>query len=98
LTAEEIVAADADHGTLYEAISRLRSNWLTHSTRAYDSASDSFPVVFLDGRQYGQLESLKNIDANQISDVRYYSAAEAGGRYGIQAGLSGVIEVSMKKR
>lgn len=98
LTAEEIAAANADHGTVYDAISRLRSNWLTHSTRAYDSPTETFAAVFVDGRRYGEIESLRNIDANQIADIRYYSAAEAGGKYGMQGGLTGVIEVSLKKR
>jgi len=98
LSAAEIAAAHADQETLYDAISRLRSQWLTHSTKAYDSPTEMHAAVFLDGRRYGEIESLRNIDANQIADVRYLSAAEAGGKYGIEGGLTGVIEVSMKKR
>jgi hypothetical protein len=98
LAAEEILAANVDRGTVYDAISRLRPNWLTRGTTSYDPPTTEFAVVFVDGRRLGELESLRSIDANQIEDVRYYSAAEAGGRFGLQGGLSGVIEVSMKKR
>ena len=97
LAAEEIRAANADAGTAYEAISRLRPNWLKHGTKSFDPPTTEGPVVFLDGRLYGELESLRNIDANHIAGVRFYSAAEAGGRFGLQGGLSGVIEVTMKK-
>jgi hypothetical protein len=100
LTHEEITAAHADGGTLYDAISRLRSNWLTRGTRAYETQTqlETSAVVFVDGRRYGELESLRNIDVNQVAEVRYYSAAEAGGKFGMQGGLTGVIEVTMKKR
>jgi hypothetical protein len=98
LAAEEILAANADRGTVYDAILRLRPNWLTRGTTSYDPPTTEFAVVFVDGRRYGEIESLRDIDANVIADVRYYTAAEAGGRYGLQGGLSGVIEVSMKKK
>jgi hypothetical protein len=97
LVAEEIRAANVDAGTAYDAISRLRPNWLTRGTRSFDPPPTEFSVVFVDGQRYGALESLRNIDANQIAEVRYYSPTEAGARFGLQGGLSGVIEVSMKK-
>ena len=97
LAAEEIRAAHADAGTVYDAISRLRPTWLTRSTTTFDPPATEGPVVFVDGRLYGDLASLRNIAASQIDDVRFYSPAEAGGRFGLQGGLSGVIEVSMKK-
>ena len=97
LAAEEIRAVNADAGTAYDAISRLRPSWLTHGTKSFDPPTTEFPVVFVDGRLYGELDSLRNIDASQIADVRFYRAAEAGGKFGMQGGLSGVIEVSTKK-
>ena len=99
LTAEEITAAHADGGTLYDAISRLRPNWLTRGTRAYERLAEleTFAVVFVDGRQHGNIESLRNFDTGQITEVRYYSPAEAGGRFGMEGGLTGVIEVTMKR-
>jgi hypothetical protein len=97
LAAEEIRAVHAEGGTAWDAISRLRPSWLQRGTASFDPPSTDFPVVFVDGRRYGDLESLRNIDANQIADVRFFSVAEAGGRYGMQSGLSGVIEISLKK-
>jgi len=96
LTAEEILAAHADVATAYDAISRLRPNWLAARGATFDPPSSEFPVVFVNGRLYGELNSLRNIDASHVADVRYYSSAEAGSIFGLQGGLSGVIEVRMK--
>jgi hypothetical protein len=97
LAAEEIRAVNADVGTVWDAIARLRPTWLTRTTTSFDPPSTEFPVVFVDGRRHGELESLRTIAASQIDDVRFYSPAEAG-KFGLQGGLSGVIEVSMKKK
>ena len=98
LAPDEILAANLDRGTLYDAISRLRPNWLGRGTTSYDPPTTELAIVFVDGRRLGELESLRSIDANQIENARYYSAAEAGPRFGLQGGLSGVIEVTMKKK
>jgi len=96
LTAEEIRNANADAGSVYDAILRLRPSWLAHGTKSFDPPSTDVPVVFVDGQRYGDLDALRNLDASHIADIRFYSPAEAG-RFGLQGGLSGVIEVTMKK-
>ncbi len=96
LTAEEMTAANVDVGTLYDAISRLRPNWLTSRGTTFSPRANEFPVVFVDGHLYGELDSLRNLYASQVANVRYYSSTEAGGRFGSQGGTSGVIEVRRK--
>jgi hypothetical protein len=98
LTAEEISTANVDRGSAYDAISRLRPNWMTRGTKSFDPPRTEFPIVFLGGNRYGEIETLRNLSADQIAEIRFYSPAEAGGRFGMQGGLSGVIEVSLKKR
>jgi hypothetical protein len=98
LTAEEIRTANDDRGSAYDAISHLRPNWMTRGTKSFDPPSTELPIVFVGGNRYGEIETLRNLSADQISEIRFYSAAEAGGRFGMQGGLSGVIEVSLKKR
>jgi hypothetical protein len=97
LGAAEIRAANADLGSVYDAISRLRPNWLTRGTTSFDPPKTEFPVVFVEGVRHGELETLRNISADHIAAARFYSATEAGPRFGLQAGLSGVIEISIKK-
>jgi len=98
LSAEEIRDANLDRGSVYDAVKRLRPNWLTRETKSFDPPSNEAPVVFVDGQQFGDLASLRNLDADGIAEIRFFSAAEAGGRFGLQGGLSGVIAVSRKKR
>jgi hypothetical protein len=96
LTAAEMRDANVEMGSAFDAISRLRPNWLTRVTESNNPPRREFARVFVDGRFYGELESLRNFDAIQIADVRFYSAAEAG-KFGLEGGLSGVIEITTKK-
>ncbi len=98
LGAEEIRTANVDRGSAYDAIARLRPNWLSRVTKSFDPPSNDAPVVFVDGQQFGDLASLRNVYADTIAEVRFFSAAEAGGTFGLQGGLSGVIAVSTKKK
>jgi hypothetical protein len=96
LTAEELTAAHADVNTAYDAVARLRPNWLaSHGTTSLATGSE-YAVVFVDGQQYGTLDSLRQIQAYQVGDIRYYDVTQAGARFGLRAGGGGAIEVKMK--
>ena len=99
LTAEEIAAAHADVTTAYDAVARLRPNWLAGhgvTSAVSNGAGTEFALVFVDGQQYGDLSSLRSIAAYQVGEMRYYNVTEAGARFGIRGGSSGVIEVTME--
>jgi len=97
LTAMEIVAANADDVTAYDAIARLRPNWLNpHGVSSFDPRGNEFAIVFVEGQQYGGLSSLNNIPAYQVAYFRYYDVTEAGATFGLRGGTGGVIEVKMK--
>lgn len=99
LTAEEIEAAHADDRTAYEAIARLRPNWLaSHGAMSSDAGVNPFATVWLDGQLYGDLSTLKEIPAYQVADVRYYDITEAGAKFGLRAGTGGAIEVTSRVR
>ena len=94
LTAEEIATAHADITTAYDAVGRLRPNWLAaHGPSAYAR-------VFVDGQKYGDgdLSSLRNIQGYSVASIRYYDMTQSGARFGVQAGDAGAIEVTMKAR
>jgi hypothetical protein len=96
LTFDEIAAAHADVTTAYDAIARLRPNWLaSHGvTSTIGGGTDTeYATVFVDGQAFGDLNSLHNIPAYHVGEFRYYSITEAGARYGLRGGSSGVIEV-----
>lgn len=96
LSAEEIAAANADNATAYDAVARLRPNWLV--ARGVATQGPEFPVVFVDGQQFGPPESLRNIQAYHVADIRFYDITQAGARFGIRGGTGGVIEVRSKVR
>lgn len=97
LTAAEIVAAKADDATAYDALARLRPNWLTaHGVTTFDPGVSQFAVVFVEGQKYGGIESLRNIQAYHVANLRYYDVTQAGATFGLKAGGGGVIEVRLK--
>ena len=95
---DEIAAAHADITTAYDAIARLRPNWLAShgvtSTTA-GGTDTQYATVFVDGQAYGDIESLRNIPVYHVGEFRYYNITEAGAKYGLRGGSSGVIEVTM---
>ena len=98
LTSEEIQQAHADATTAYDAIARLRPNWLAPKgpTSGYYNAGTNYPNVFLDGQAYGDINTLKTIAGYNVGSARYYDVTQAGARFGIKGGSSGVIEVTSK--
>src|SRR6266566_246298 len=98
LTAAEMAAAHADVNTAYDAVARLRPNWLAAhgvTSAVANGAGTEYALVFVDGMQYGDLNSLRGIPAYHVGNMRYYDVTQAGARFGIRAGSSGVIEVTM---
>ena len=92
LTAEEIASAHADITTAYDAVARLRPNWLAARGPA------AYASVFVDGQQYGDLVSLRNISAYHVASMRYYDVTQSTARFGVRGGSSGAIEVTTKTR
>jgi hypothetical protein len=97
LNADDIATAHADITNAYDAISRLRPNWLApHGAMGSDPALSQSATVYLDGQLYGAIETLRNIPAYYVAEIRYYDVTQAGARFGIRGGTAGVIEVKMK--
>jgi len=101
LTADEIANTHADITTAYDALSRLRPNWLAGhgmTSSVSNGTGTEFALVFIDGQRYGNISSLRDIPAFNVADIHYYDVTEGGARFGIRGGSSGVIEVTMKVR
>jgi hypothetical protein len=95
---DEIANAHADGNTVYDAVARLRPNWLApHGvTSSNMSSTTEFATVFVDGVLYGDLSTLRNLQAYHVADIRYYDITQSGAKYGIRGGSSGVIDVRTK--
>ena len=99
LTAQEIIGANADVNTAYDAIARLRPNWLApRGAMSSNTEATGYATVYLDGQLYGGIEMLKSIAAYHVADIRYYDITQAGARFGVRAGTSGAIEVRTNLR
>ncbi len=96
LTAEEIAKAHAI--TLYDAIAKLRANFLTNRGRmTINTEASALPAVYRDGSYFGTLETLKSIPAADVQLVRLYRPSEFQGRFGSD-NAGGVIDVTSRKQ
>ena len=96
ITEQEIVASNAINA--YEAIQRLRSNFLTYrgETSFYLNRSKSMPTVYVDEQKYGEITVLENIPAQQVASIHLYRAWEATTKYGT-GNTAGVIAVTTRR-
>ncbi|MFL5580751.1 MAG: hypothetical protein ACJ8AO_10285 [Gemmatimonadaceae bacterium] len=92
ITAEEIAGTSAT--TAYHAIEILRPTFLRARGQQSLSGSQS-PVAYVNGQRWGNLESLRNLTADDVLSIRRLSASEAQSRYGLD-NIGGAIEVTTK--
>jgi hypothetical protein len=98
ITAQQLARITADNA--YEAVRLLQPQWLeargaTTISGPPASGPPTTAVVFIDGARLGDLEHLRSVQINSVSEIRYLTAGEASNRYGV--GLPrGVIEVITK--
>jgi hypothetical protein len=94
LTNQDIM--DTHEADLYRAVQRLRPNWLR--PRGQTSTTQTAVVtLFVDGIPQGGVGNLVQIPLESVVAVRFYSANEAGFRFGTLAGNSGTVEVSLRR-
>jgi hypothetical protein len=94
ITEQEIANSSETNG--FDVVSRLRPMFLKTRGRSTINARNSeYASVFVDGVYYGELNSLRNIVANQIHEIRYLNGPESAGKYGIRYG-TGAIDVRTK--
>ena len=96
ITEEEIRSVPA--ATVYDLVSKLRPQMLRSRGQSSFSASteSDYPVVYVDGRQYGDIGALKSLVPSQVSMIRYYDATDAAGKFG-KINASGVIDVTIRQ-
>ncbi|MGH7652800.1 MAG: hypothetical protein ACREMS_13315 [Gemmatimonadaceae bacterium] len=92
ITREEI--ADSHASNAYEAVRMLRPSFLqSHGPNTLSGADNGYPKVYLNHQFYGDLDSLKSLEVNAISEIHYYNGTEASNRFGL-GNVSGAIEVT----
>jgi hypothetical protein len=99
LTAAEIAETTAQNA--YDAISLKRPFFLkSRGPRSLQGApvgqTVEFPVVYVNGMYYGELETLRNIHVTQIKEIRYLDHNAATLRYGT-GHTGGIIAVLLSE-
>ena len=88
---------DANVGSAYDVIRKLRANFLTYRGRTnFRGSSASEPRVYVDDQPYGGVSSLRSIRAGQIAEIRLYRSWEATTKFGT-GNMDGVIAVTTRK-
>lgn len=90
ITEAEIISSGAV--TAYDAVKKLRGNFLASRGRTSLSEAPPEPNVFVDENYFGPVASLKSIPATQVGSIRMYRAWEVQAKYGPN-NLGGVISV-----
>jgi hypothetical protein len=83
ITYEEIKAAKTPGWSAWDLIAQTRPNFLR--TRGATSLRDPTPVravIYLDGVLYGKLETLRNLNIEEIREIEFISAGDATTRFG----------------
>ena len=92
LTRAELATANAS--TLYDAIAKLRPQWL--SSRGATSVTNSSPTgvdVYMNGTLLGKADYLRDVRLQDVTSVTYWDAGQAAARFGM-GHPRGVIEIT----
>lgn len=91
ITFDEIVAANASN--VYDLIVRIRPEYLRdRGAVSILTKKRARAMVFLNDQEYGELETMRNLPADRIGEVHYFSGSDAVARFGSQYG-GGVIQL-----
>ena len=91
LTRTQLASSNSDN--VFDAVAKLRPEWL--SSRGPTSVTDATPTsvsVFMNGSMLGKGDYLKQVSLLDVSEVRYWDAAQASARFGM-GHPRGVIEI-----
>lgn len=86
-------------GTAYDLVERLRPNWLRSRSSTLTGGvggTVNLPRVFVDERDYGSRDSLRDFHMDSIEEIRFISGRDATTLYGTGY-PGGIIFVVLKK-
>lgn len=99
ITQDEIGTRASDATNALQIVQKLRPQMLR--SRGVVSPSDpngqsTLPTVYVDNVMFGAIESLSNINASQVREIRYINARDATTQWGTNH-IGGVILVTTRK-
>ena len=88
LTREQLLASNEPN--LFNAIQRLKPTWLRPRGSQVSGAE---VALFVDGAPRGTVAQLSSIPIENVVEVQFYTASEAGFTFGTVGGNAGVVAV-----
>ena len=92
ITREQIL--ENRYQTAYEAVEALRAPWLV--TRPDGLTVEREKIVYLDERRLGGVQTLREIAAAQIIEIRHIDPATAINRWGVEHGQGVILVVTRR--
>jgi hypothetical protein len=89
ITTAELRPADPEGLNVFQAIQRMRPQWLRGRGVATFTGGSELPRVLVEEAPFGEVDDLRSMDAYDIEELRFLSAADATTRFGTgyQAGV-----------
>lgn len=87
LTEDELDRASVN--TVFDAVQRLRPAWLMPR---YAAGTRGYPAVYVGSQRYGEVETLRTIETDNVAEIHYFDAVAASSRFGRNVPF-GVIQV-----
>ncbi|TVR64274.1 MAG: hypothetical protein EA422_07145 [Gemmatimonadales bacterium] len=83
ITLEMIDDIAASVQDAYSVVDRLRPQWLrSRGSMSIRNPQPVYPVVYVDGQRFGELDSLRTLGVQSLSSLQFISAPQATTRYG----------------
>jgi hypothetical protein len=94
ITQEQVQESGASNA--FDIVQRYRPEWMrSRGAQSIMNAGAENAVVYVNNNRYGDISTLRQIPADGIGQIRWYSAPEATQRWG--TGVSGgVIAVTLR--
>ncbi|MFQ5603339.1 MAG: hypothetical protein ACE5HS_08740 [bacterium] len=79
----------------YDLIHNLRPHWLRgRGTRSIKNEQASFPYVYVNESRHGDIQSLRNLATENITEIQFLNPGDATNRFGL-GHASGAILITM---
>jgi hypothetical protein len=101
LAAHDFIAADelahSTDLTLYDAIRRLRPNFLKpRGVAAYGAPETTVLTLYVDGQRMDSIDDLRRISCDEVAEVRFYEPQIANTKFAGHNNAGGAISVTLK--
>jgi hypothetical protein len=91
ITADQIASSNAE--TAYDVVAKYRANFLhSRGPNSILLKQPKEPTVYLDNVEYGTINSLRNIQASSVAEIRFIEGWDAMTKYGSDH-VAGVIQI-----